>query len=1298
MTMFKNSTVIVLSWFLLFTFSVFGVEVEDQVVGERPIEMIWANRTTDTRPPLIDFEDLTGWTVEARNAEARLIQSREQQIWGKYTGKLVYRRTSETPSVILRPPRPVRITAPFDCVNFWTYGNSIWVPDSSDPGRVNLLIESESGVEDVLEIGRLSWPRWSLHHRKLELREPALLTGIEVVDFSNEGDRSVFFDNLSIYKEELEPLEFKASPRRGVDPFPGQTPGLNTGTGRLPFPTRPETILPTNATGDFVTSLDQDGNAFVFRYRGSDGELTYVYEPQTGTLSDLRASWQGRGKVFQPIVDGGVYGTDGNRGDFEIISCERQDDSVLSTWKWTCDGVSSEVTYTFRLWQKSLVVDVKCLGGQVDLFRTGKAVGLENPRLITIPFLIFNARDGTRPGVLIAGSSDKPLFVSAWFDWYRSNASRFGFDFRIADDGAYCLTSADYLPRSDGRRNDCFERLFLTVSPDFQETLPTVANPKSPWMDVMGTRLFRNSGFCSNRESNKVYLDRWKDVARYGINQIILTNHESGWSDYWDESSSTFRRRTARLKGGDAHQARLTRQLKALGFRYGPYNNYCAYLPVNEYWDEDFTIRTPSGQWLQQYPHPSMHYAVKPSRAVQLEEEIAPILKDTFDFDCAYLDVHTAWGTFSYVDYDARVPGAGTFAATYYAYGELMLNQQNVWQGPVFGEGGVHWIYAGLIGGTYASEYNHSSLWRGPWLVDFELLKVHPLSCNAGMGNLAMFYSMEGLAKTPKEREPKLDRFLAATIAFGHIGWLDQNEGIRGMVRSYFLLQQLQSRYTRADAVEIRYADASGALLDTSSAIATGAHERCQIFVRYSNGLSVWVNGHPTETWEVPAGTLPPNGWHTQGKDGSFIEYSAMKDGRRVDYVESPEYDYADGRGTFTHFDRLSADGALIAHRNEDGTVELIPVECKQWCGVSMDGRDGTATALDQQGDNMGICEVRSARGLVYVLPKPDAFSYLLRPAGLLKSPLTCDVRQVTPGQSVIVRGAEEHTFRVSVEAKAGDRIWKQLEGEWIDFTVVPIAQISPAVTPDHALELTITSGLASEAEFVAEVEGTSRRATIGPGVSRKLQFVLPAPEREELKPLNVTLRAAETQQEHKWWLHARRVGSSKGRLEYAIYDSQDDVTFQPATYSSRGLSAADLKSARAAWLRMDVLGGIVRNAVNAEINGVRIGELPATPSYFSDIRNDKWSPIYLQFPSDVIAALQAENSIVLNNPGECVFKARRFWVELETADGRRVSSRITSRVETQPPGYFFDANMHYPTNPYFYRPTRTDVVFALED
>ena len=556
-----------------------------------------------------------------------------------------------------------------------------------------------------------------------------------------------------------------------------------------------------------------------------------------------------------------------------------------------------------------------------------------------------------------------------------------------------------------------------------------------------------------------------------------------------------------------------------------------------------------------------MHYAIKPSRVVEMAGHIDPILKDKFDFDCGYLDVHTAWGTFTYVDYDARVPGAGTFSATYYAYGELMLNQQNVWQGPAFGEGGVHWIYAGLIGGTYASEYNLSTIWRSPWLVDFELLKVHPLSCNVGMGNLAMFYSMESLAKTPKEREPKQDRFLAATIAFGHIGWLEHNEGLRGMVRRYFMLQQLQSRYAGENAVEIRYAN--GDLLDTSSAIATGAHERCQIFLRYSNGMRVWVNGHSTETWVLPSGVLPPNGWHAQDEDGSFVEYSALKDGHRVDYVASEKYDFADGHGTFTQFGSLAADGAVIAHRNEDGTVELIPIECNQWPGLSLDGQGATAIALDKDGESMGLCEVRSGRGLVYVVPKPDAFSYRLSPTGPVNRRLTCNVREVTPGQSVVVQGAREHKFQVPYEAKAGNLIWKNFENKWIDFTVLPIAHVGLDLPSENTLELTITSGLASEAEFMVELEDMSRRTSISPRDSKTLIFPRPALDREVLKPLHMVLRVGELGQQHKWWLHAKWAGSGNNRLEYAIYESEDDVIFQPPWHDSPKLSVADLKSAR---------------------------------------------------------------------------------------------------------------------------------------
>jgi hypothetical protein len=38
--------------------------------GKRPYELDWAKRFDDDHPPLVDFEDLRGWTVKASRGEA----------------------------------------------------------------------------------------------------------------------------------------------------------------------------------------------------------------------------------------------------------------------------------------------------------------------------------------------------------------------------------------------------------------------------------------------------------------------------------------------------------------------------------------------------------------------------------------------------------------------------------------------------------------------------------------------------------------------------------------------------------------------------------------------------------------------------------------------------------------------------------------------------------------------------------------------------------------------------------------------------------------------------------------------------------------------------------------------------------------------------------------------------------------------------------------------------------------------------------------------------------------------------
>ncbi|MCR4411136.1 MAG: hypothetical protein NUV77_01775, partial [Thermoguttaceae bacterium] len=294
-------------------------------VGKRPYEMDWANRTEDDHPALIDFENLDGWTVECRDAEARFTRTREEQLWGKHVGTLVYRGSGPQPVVTLRPPKPMAAPA-FDCVNFWVYGNNwAWVPDRTTPPVDIAVLFEAKGKETVrVPMGRVHWREWWVMHRRLTpeqqtlVKDGAALVAIEIAGGRNAQDRKLHFDNLSVYRESLPPLTFEPRPLRNLTLPPGQTTGTNTGPGKLPFPTREETILPDNLTTEFKVSLEASDGAYAFHYRGKDGHLVYRYKPATGTLGDVTAQWEppspqaplpqaGEGRIrFQPMVEGGV--------------------------------------------------------------------------------------------------------------------------------------------------------------------------------------------------------------------------------------------------------------------------------------------------------------------------------------------------------------------------------------------------------------------------------------------------------------------------------------------------------------------------------------------------------------------------------------------------------------------------------------------------------------------------------------------------------------------------------------------------------------------------------------------------------------------------------------------------------------------------------------------------------------------------------------------------------------------------------------------------------------------------------
>ncbi|MCD6362286.1 MAG: hypothetical protein J7M38_15620, partial [Armatimonadetes bacterium] len=128
------------------------------------------------------------------------------------------------------------------------------------------------------------------------------------------------------------------------------------------------------------------------------------------------------------------------------------------------------------------------------------------------------------------------------------------------------------------------------------------------------------------------------------------------------------------------------------------------------------------------------------------------------------------------------------------------------------------------------------------------------------------------------------------------------------------------------------------------------------------------------------------------------------------------------------------------------------------------------------------------------------------------------------------------------------------------------------------------------------------------------------------------------------------------------------------------GLTVGDLRGAKRGWLHYDGIGlsgtGEAYGSF-AVLNGVELGNMaPAGGSERENVWDENKS---VPLTPEAIATLDFRNTFVLRNPRQDWFKVRRFWLELELADGRKCSSYISTAVFTQPPSWPFAEGIGVP-------------------
>ncbi|MFA6108736.1 MAG: hypothetical protein WDA75_08205 [Candidatus Latescibacterota bacterium] len=681
-------------------------------------------------------------------------------------------------------------------------------------------------------------------------------------------------------------------------------------------------------------SVTRDGISCILESRADSAVVRFVYTPIDGTLADLEVEINSADPVkladeggVTVEMNGRAWSASDEEVERRLVSCEIVGDSVEARWSWRCGEEVADFLYRLSLSGKTLVVELSGGQGRATGIDLGRVTGCLHPRLIAVPYLTLGEGG---PSILCTGASRDPhVFVSSLLDWSGSRAS--ALTVPTGSEARQLLRlngGCSYLTKSDGRRNHLHERWLLTVSRQFEEVLPALpeADPLPPTPELAASVWYNVPSLTPGEESYIEIYERLRGFKQWGLDKLLVNHPADTWHD--GDGNATLTLAGAPAKGGDDALSEYLEAVAELGYAAGVYLSFREIASANPHWSVSMAALGPDGKPAVTKPG---RYLLKAERAAALAPAHLSAVTGRYRSGAVYLAGHASLAPWAHNDYDASVEGAGSFQTSYRWQQEILRSRAAGSAGPVLAEGGNHWIYAGLVHGVFARQIGEKPAW-GPFLVDFDLRHLHLRQVSAGVGSPEEFFGEEIPPGDKHSRSPYLDRYLTATLAYGHAAVLpDPAEwDLAAVVKTYYLLAPLQPLVIGVPVTSIRY-HRDGKLAETNEALQSGTYEASQVQVTYQSGLQVWANGHRTEPWTVTCGevpyVLPPGSFLAQGPGGLLV-YSADPGQGRIDYAHTATHVYCDARGTQRKIGALTLDGAaVIAHQKWN--IDLLPLECR---------------------------------------------------------------------------------------------------------------------------------------------------------------------------------------------------------------------------------------------------------------------------------------------------------------------------------------------------------------------------------
>ena len=583
------------------------------------------------------------------------------------------------------------------------------------------------------------------------------------------------------------------------------------------------------------------------RYTGPDGYLEYQWQrpstsgsPLFGTLT-LNARITGGSGVSLPLATTAALSWTQTATVLSNAWETLEDGMALVRW-YQVGSSNAVVRIEGRMINKSLVLTVTCDRRVVTQFNGGVWGGTQQQ--IYTPYYAIPVRYVPAQNV----------FVSAFLDWTSTAASS------VSD------TVATYGALTGGSRNLLQERIIFSAAWHMNEVLANIPNPPSPWLDHLGDKMIVEiwDGPFSNMTAGVELL------ADQGITNCYVIVHDWQRSGYDNALPSHYPAGTN--WGGEEAMLELVNMVRSNGLGFALHENYVDYYPNYDFYNINDISLDSAGNRVPAWYNPGtgiQSYALKPNAMIALASLQSPEIHSRYKTTATFLDVHSAVAPWFHVDFRASEVGAGKAQRVWEMHRALWEYERATHEGPVFGEGGNHWYWSGSLDGVaaqFGTGWPENGGTGAPLHVDFNLLKVHPLQLNHGMGYYERWWPTDyAAANTPQQPMAMLDQYRMQQLVYGHaafrsgiLSW----SNVPAAWLEYHLAVPVAERFATARPVQILY-HFSGAWTNVTYTAKFGALNN-RVEIQYDNGLKLTANGD-ANTLQAGSWQLPQFGWIAQG-------------------------------------------------------------------------------------------------------------------------------------------------------------------------------------------------------------------------------------------------------------------------------------------------------------------------------------------------------------------------------------------------------------------------------------------------